>query len=93
VRGAVRGAVVVSVLKLLVQPALVFAIARWGFGLAGVKLAIVVMMAAMPVGSNPLLFAQRYQTLQPEVSTAIVFSTVAFVLTAPLWLALLHAFG
>ena len=63
VRGSVRGAVVLSVLKLLVQPAAVFATARWGFGLDGVKLAIVVMMAAMPVGSNPLLFAQRYQTL------------------------------
>lgn len=93
VSGAVRGAVVVSVLKLLVQPALVFAVARWGFGFGGVKLAVVVMMASLPVGSNPLLFAQRYQTLQAEASTAIVFSTVAFVLTAPLWLAILHAFG
>ncbi|HEX2539629.1 MAG TPA: AEC family transporter [Caldimonas sp.] len=93
VGGTVREAVVLSVLKLVVQPALVFATARWGFGLGGVKLAIVVMMAAMPVGSNPLLFAQRYQTLQAETSTAIVFSTVAFVVTAPLWLALLHAVG
>ena len=93
VRGAVRSAAVVSVLKLLVQPALVFATARWGFGLVGVPLAIVVMMASLPVGSNPLLFAQRYQTLQAETSTAIVFSTVGFVVTAPLWLALLHAFG
>ena len=93
VRGVVRGAVVVSVLKLLVQPALVFATARWGFGLVGVKLAIVVMMASLPVGSNPLLFAQRYQALQAETSTAIVLSTLGFVVTAPLWLALLHAFG
>ncbi len=93
VRGAVRGAVVVSVLKLLVQPALVFAAARWGFGLGGVKLAVVVMMASLPVGSNPLLFAERYRTLQAEASAAIVFSTVAFVVTAPLWLALLHPAG
>ena len=91
--GVVRGAVLVSVLKLLVQPALVFAAARWGFGLVGVKLAIVVMMASLPVGSNPLLFAQRYQALQAETSTAIVLSTLGFVVTAPLWLALLHAFG
>ena len=93
VRGVVGGAVVVSVLKLLVQPALVFATARWGFGLVGVQLAIVVMMASLPVGSNPLLFAQRYQALQAETSTAIVLSTLGFVVTAPLWLALLHAFG
>ena len=49
------------------------------------------MMAALPVGSNALIFAQRYKTLQAETSTAIVVSTLAFVLTAPLWLALLHA--
>jgi len=93
VRGTVRGAIVVSIVKLLVQPAVVFVVAHWGFGLEGVKLAIVVMMAALPVGSNALIFAQRYQTLQAEASAAIVFSTLGFVLTAPLWLALLHAVG
>ena len=91
VRGAVRGAVVLSVLKLLVQPLLVLAVARFGFGLAGVPLAIVVLMAALPIGSNALVFAQRYESLQGETSTAIVISTIAFVLTAPLWLAVLHA--
>jgi predicted permease len=51
------------------------------------------MMASMPVGSNALIFAQRYRTLPAEVSTAIVVSTLAFVVTAPLWLAVLHAIG
>ena len=37
--------------------------------------------------------AQRYRTLEAETSTAIVVSTLAFVFTAPLWLALLHALG
>jgi hypothetical protein len=93
VSGTVRGAVVVSLLKLLVQPAVVLVAARWGLGLVGMKLAVVVMMASLPVGSNALMFAQRYGTLQAEASTAIVFSTLGFVVTAPLWLALLHAFG
>ena len=91
VRGAVRGALVLSALKLIVQPLLVLAVARFGFGLAGMPLAIVVLMAALPVGSNALVFAQRYESLQGETSTAIVISTIAFVLTAPLWLAVLHA--
>jgi malonate transporter len=60
-------------------------------GLDGVPLAIVVMMAAVPVGSNALIFAQRYETLPAETSTAIVVSTLAFVVSAPLWLAVLHA--
>ena len=92
VRGAMRGAVVVSVLKLVVHPIAVLAFARCVLGLAGVPLAIVVMMAALPVGSNALIFAQRYQTLQAETSTAIVVSTLAFVATAPVWLAALHFF-
>ncbi|MEO7056389.1 MAG: AEC family transporter [Caldimonas sp.] len=93
VRGAVRGAAALSVVKLLVHPLLVFIAARFGFGLGGVPLAVVVMMAALPVGSNALVFAQRYDTLKAETSAAIVFSTLGFVVTAPLWLAVLAALG
>jgi malonate transporter and related proteins len=64
-------------------------VAHWGFGLAGVPLAVLVMAAALPVGSNALLFAQRYATLEGEATAAIVLSTVAFVGTSALWLALL----
>jgi len=71
----------------------VFLFARFAVGLDGVPLAIVVMLAALPVGSNALIFAQRYQTLPGETSTAIVVSTLAFVVTAPLWLAILHVTG
>jgi malonate transporter len=89
VQGAAFGALVVTALKLLVLPALVFSVARWGFRLTGVPLAVVVMMAALPVGSNALIFAQRYRTLEAETTAATVFSTLAFVIVAPLWLALL----
>ena len=93
VKGAMRGATILSIVKLVVQPLAVLLFARFGLGLGGVPLAIVVTMAALPVGSNALIFAQRYQTLPGEVSTAIVVSTLAFVATAPLWIAALHAFG
>jgi malonate transporter len=88
-QGHAQGAVRISLLKLLVLPALVLAVAHWGFGLSGLPLSVMVMMAAAPVGSNALIFAQRYATLQAEATAAIVFSTLGFVLTAPLWLALL----
>jgi malonate transporter and related proteins len=88
-QGSVRGALGVSVLKLLGLPALVLVVAHWGFGLSGLPLSVLVMMAALPVGSNALIFAQRYETMQAEATAAIVFSTLAFVLSAPLWLALL----
>ncbi len=93
VRGAMRGALALSLLKLLLQPLAVLLFAHGVLGLAGIPLAIVVMMAALPVGSNALIFAQRYQTLQAEVSTAIVVSTLAFVATAPLWIVVLQAIG
>jgi predicted permease len=93
VRGSWRGALGLSVLKLVVQPLAVLAVARGVLGLDGVPLAIVVLMAALPVGSNALIFAQRYESLQGETSTAIVVSTLGFVATAPVWLAILHAVG
>jgi malonate transporter len=88
-QGAAKAAVWLSVLKLLVLPALVLAVARWGFGLTGLPLTVVVMMAALPIGSNALIFAQRYRTLEGETTAATVFSTLAFVATAPLWLGVL----
>ena len=86
VRGAVRGAVVISVLKLLVLPALVLVVGHWGFALSGLPLAVVVMAAALPIGSNALIFAQRYTALEAEATAAIVLSTCGYMLTAPLWL-------
>ena len=93
VKGALRGATILSAVKLVAMPLAVLVFARWGLGLHGVPLAIVVMMAALPVGSNALIFAQRYQTRPGEVSTAIVVSTLAFVATAPLWIAALQSIG
>jgi len=49
------------------------------------------MMAALPVGSNALIFAQRYRTLEGETTAATVFSTLAFVVSAPMWLAIVGA--
>ena len=92
-RGHLRGALAAATLKLLVLPALVLVVAFIGFGLTGVPLAVVVTMAALPTGSNALIFAQRYDTLQAQATTAIVFSTLAFAGTATLWLGVLAWLG
>ena len=93
IRGGVRPAIGLAALKLVALPALVLGVAHWGFGLGGMPLAVVVMLAALPVGSNPLIFAQRYRALEAETTAAVVISTLAFVVTAPLWLALLARLG
>jgi hypothetical protein len=68
-------------------------VAALGFGLSGLPLAVLVMMAALPVGTNALIFAQRYDTLQAQATTAIVFSTLVFAGTATLWLGVLAWLG
>ncbi len=93
IRGSARSALIISAVKLLLVPLLVLLFARWGLGLQGIPLAVVVMAAALPVGSNALIFAQRYNALQSEASTAILLSTVAFAVTAPLWLLILAWLG
>jgi predicted permease len=75
--------------KLLLMPAVVFGVGHWLLGLSGMPLAVIVMIAALPTGSNALIFAQRYRALEAEVTAATVISTVLYVATAPAWLALL----
>lgn len=91
--GSLRGALGLTLLKLVLQPALVWAVAAWGFGLRGLPLDIVVMLAALPAGTNALMFSQRYRALEAETTAVNVISTLAFVLTAPVWLALLNGFN
>ena len=91
-KGPVPAAVQLSVVKLVLMPALVLAVAHWAFGLTGAPLSVVVLMAALPVGSNALIFAQRYRADEAEATAAIVVSTLAFAFTAPLWLAALAHF-
>ena len=91
--GSVRGMLLLGVLKLLVLPGLVLIAGHWVFGLSGLPLGVVVMLAAVPTGSNALIFAQRYRALEDETTSATVISTFAFVPTAPLWLAILGWVG
>jgi malonate transporter len=88
-KGSLRSAIAITVLKVGLAPLLVWSIGRFGFGLAPLPLAALTVAAALPVGSNPLLFAQRYDALQAETTSAIVVSTLAFVVALPLWLAVL----
>jgi hypothetical protein len=93
IQGQWRGAIAATIGKLVMLPLAVLVVAHWGFGLAGVPLAVLVMAASLPVGSNALLFAQRYRTLEAEATAAIVLSTTAFVGTSALWLAVLAFVG
>ena len=88
---SLRGALAITGLKLVVQPLLVLGAAHWVFGLDGLPLKVVVMLAALPAGSNALMFSQRYRALEAETTTVNVLSTLAFLPLVPVWLALLAA--
>jgi malonate transporter and related proteins len=90
---AVGSALALAAGKLVLLPALVFAVAYWGIGLRGLPLSVTVLAGALPIGSNVLLFAQRYDILQAESTAAIVTSTSAFLVTGTLWLLLLSHLG
>jgi malonate transporter len=92
VGGVWRGALLLGALKMLLLPLLVWGAARLA-GLDGLPLQVLVMAAALPTGSNALIFAQRYRTHEAEASATVVLCTFAFGLTAPMWLALLHWAG
>jgi malonate transporter and related proteins len=85
-QGAIGPASALAALKLLALPALVWAVGRFLLHLEPLALEVTVMCAALPVGSNALLFAQRYRSGEAEATAAILLSTLAFALTAPLWL-------
>ncbi|MCL4183651.1 MAG: AEC family transporter [Burkholderiaceae bacterium] len=78
-----------AAVKNLVHPALVWLVGRFVLDAAPLPLAIATVTAAMPVGANVYLFAQRYGTQVAEVSAAVTLSTLVSAATLPLLLALL----
>jgi malonate transporter len=82
-----RGALALSAVKNLLHPLLVVA-AGWLLGLSGVPLAVMVVVASLPIGANVFLFSQRYQvaedliTASVGLSTVLALGTVAIVVAA-----------
>ncbi|NCU66078.1 AEC family transporter [Acidovorax sp. 210-6] len=59
----------------------------WALGLSGLPLAVMVTAAALPVGANVFLFAQRYEVGQDEMTAGVTVSTALGMATVPvvLW--------
>jgi len=89
--GHLRQALWVSVSKNLVLPLLV-GLSAWALGITGMPLTVMVVAAALPVGANVFLFAQRYEVAQEVTTAAMGLSTVlalftlSLVMTAMAWL-------
>jgi predicted permease len=87
-----RESAAITALKLVAQPAAVFALARvlW---LPSLETAAVVMLAALPVGANVYLMSRQFGVLSGAVASAIVLTTALAAVTTPLTLTLIGAGG
>jgi len=59
-----------------------------GFGMTGLPLTVMIVTAALPMGANVFLFAQRYEVAQELVTASLAVSTVLGLLTVTLVMAL-----
>jgi malonate transporter and related proteins len=73
--------------KLIVQPLIGWAVARYLFGIDGQLLAIIVILSAMPLASTCFVIAQRFDVLAEETSSMMIISTVASLATLSVLLA------
>ena len=77
--------IVLSLLKLVAAPLVVYAIAR-ALSLPTIETQAVVMLASLPVGANVYIMARQFGALQAPVATSLVLTTALAALTTPLLL-------
>ena len=86
--GSILPAVLVTSVKNLIHPALVWGVGSW-IGLERDWLAVAILLAAMPTGMTMYQFATRYQVAPPVATTCIFVSTVSGIGTLSIVIALI----
>ncbi len=89
VRDGWRLSLAISALKLLVQPLVVWLLARL-LGLPTLETQVVVLLASIAVGANVYLMSRQFQSLEGPVASSLLLSTGLAALTTPLVLTLLQ---
>ena len=79
--GAIAPGAAIASAKLLAMPVLVWASARFVFGLPDLAVAVAVTSAALPSGINAFILARRYEIAVAETTAAILLSTLAAPVT------------
>ena len=83
IRRELRAAPALTVLKMVLMPAIVWVMAVHVFALPPVWAGTAVIMAATPTGINAYLFAAKYDAGVASVTSTIVLSTAASILIIP----------
>lgn len=91
-RGSWQQSLTICALKLVLQPLVVWGLAR-ALGLPLLEQQVVVLLGSLSVGANVYLMSVEFDTLQAPVASSLVLSTALASLTTPLLLAAVTAFG
>ena len=89
--GHLRPALWITASKNLLLPLLV-GVSAWAWGITGLPLTVMVVAAALPMGANVFLFAQRYEVAQGlttaarRLSTVLALFTLSAVMVVMSWL-------
>ncbi|HCK80635.1 MAG TPA: AEC family transporter [Candidatus Competibacteraceae bacterium] len=89
VRDGWRISLAISAIKLLVQPLVVWLLAR-ALGLPAMEAQVVVLLASIAVGANVYLMSRQFQSLEGPVASSLLLSTGLAALTTPLVLTLIR---
>ena len=79
VRGAHREVAWLTGAKLVLHPAITWAIGAWVFGLEGLLLTVAVLLAALPTGVPVFVLAQQVQRFTDRSAAVVVISTALSV--------------
>lgn len=87
VRTHLRESLVMTGVKLVLQPLVVFALARL-IGLPKLETQVVVMLGSLATGANVYLMAKEFKTMEGPVAGGMAISTLLAAITTPIALAL-----
>lgn len=88
IRGQWAYSLRLSAIKNLLHPLLMLGLGKL-FGLQGLPLTVMVVVASLPMGANVLLFAQRYGVAEELITASMAVSTVLALGTVALTMALM----
>lgn len=89
IRGNVLPGLILSFLKIVLMPAVVYLCAVYLFRLPPLWTAVATLTAACPTGINAYIFAQRYGTGHAMSTNSITITTLLAVVSSSIWVILL----
>ncbi|PWC12316.1 AEC family transporter [Brenneria roseae subsp. americana] len=95
-REALKLVVPMVILKLVIQPAITFAIAYYLFGMQKTDTIwpiAAIVMAAQPIGAGVYVFSNKYGFKQEVISLSIIISLLIALITIPVILSLFPVLG